>query len=94
MMGSCHVGVGDEGIGIGRDDLQRLFTPFVQLSAGTTKAYGGTGLGLALVRKIAAAQGGDVQVRSQPGAGSLFTLVLPRLLQAGPAASHDAAAAI
>lgn len=86
--------VEDQGIGIGRDDLQRLFTPFVQLSAGTTKAYGGTGLGLALVRKIAAAQDGDVQVRSQPGAGSLFTLVLPRILQAGPAASHDAAAAI
>ena len=76
--------VEDQGIGISDDDLTRLFTPFVQLSSGATKAYGGTGLGLALVRKIATAQGGDVNVRSQLGVGSHFTLVLPRILVAEP----------
>ena len=74
------VEVEDHGIGISDQDLNRLFSTFVQLSAGSTKAYGGTGLGLALVRKIARAQGGDVQVRSQPSVGSVFTLVLPRVL--------------
>ena len=52
------VEVEDHGIGISDQDLNRLFSTFVQLSAGSTKAYGGTGLGLALVRKIARAQGG------------------------------------
>jgi len=78
------VEVEDQGIGIHEDDLDRLFTPFVQLSSGSNKAYGGTGLGLALVWKIATAQGGEVQVRSRLGAGSVFTLVLPRILAARP----------
>jgi PAS domain S-box-containing protein len=72
--------VADEGIGIAAADLPRLFAPFVQLSAGSTKAYGGTGLGLALVRSIARAQGGDVQVQSELDKGSVFTLTLPRSL--------------
>ena len=70
----------DHGIGIDEEGIQRLFGRFVQLSAGSTKAYGGTGLGLALVRMIARLQGGDVQVRSEVGVGSTFTLVLPRAL--------------
>jgi len=76
------VEVEDHGIGISDEDMNRLFGTFVQLSAGSTKAYGGTGLGLALVRKIARAQGGDVLVRSQLGVGSVFTLVLPSVLAA------------
>lgn len=74
------VDVEDHGIGIAEGDLPHLFERFVQLSSGTTKSYGGLGLGLALVYKIATAQGGDVQVRSQLGVGSVFTLVLPRVL--------------
>lgn len=73
--------VTDQGIGIAAEDLPRLFTPFMQLSAGRTKAYSGTGLGLALVRSIAQAQGGDVQVRSELGQGTVFTLTLPRSLR-------------
>ena len=80
------VEVEDQGIGIHEGDLDRLFTPFVQLSSGSDKAYGGTGLGLALVWKIATAQGGEVQVRSRLDAGSVFTLVLPRRLAARPEA--------
>lgn len=74
------VEVEDHGIGISEEGLKRLFGRFVQLSAGSTKAYGGSGLGLSLVRMIARAQGGDVKVRSELGVGSTFTLVLPRTL--------------
>ena len=74
------VEVEDHGIGISEEGVKRLFGRFVQLNSGTTKAYGGTGLGLSLVRLIARAQGGDVEVRSQLGVGSTFTLMLPRAL--------------
>ena len=77
------VEVEDRGIGIDDEGIQQLFGRFVQLSAGSTKHYGGTGLGLALVRMIARAQGGDVQVRSKACVGSTFTLVLPRVLRQG-----------
>lgn len=76
------VEVEDHGIGISAADMQRLFAPFVQFSSGMSKAYGGTGLGLALVRQIAQAQGGDVDVSSRLGEGSVFTLTLPRHLAA------------
>ena len=87
------VEVEDHGIGIGPDDLPRLFSRFVQLSSGPTKAYGGLGLGLALVRRIARAQGGDVQVRSELGVGSVFTLVLPRVLRPSSPPADAAGAA-
>lgn len=73
-----RIEVEDQGIGIDEEGLKRLFGRFVQLSSGSTKAYGGAGLGLYLVRKIARAQGGDVEVRSKFGVGTTFTLVLPR----------------
>jgi len=82
--GHWCIEIEDQGIGIQESDLQRLFAPFAQLSEGTTKAYGGMGLGLALAHKIASAQGGDIQVRSQPGVGSVFTVLLPRELVAKP----------
>jgi len=75
-----QVEVTDHGIGIEPASLPRLFAPFVQLSSGSTKTHGGTGIGLALVRLIAVAQGGRVDVRSELGQGSTFTLVLPRHL--------------
>jgi signal transduction histidine kinase len=77
-----QVTVTDQGIGIAEANLPRLFAPFVQLSSGNTKAYDGTGIGLALVRMIAVAQGGRMEVRSQSEQGSTFTLVLPRNLAA------------
>jgi signal transduction histidine kinase/DNA-binding response OmpR family regulator len=73
-----RIEVEDSGIGIRAEDLSRLFVEFQQLDASTAKAYAGTGLGLALTRRIVEAQGGQVGVRSTPGQGSLFFAVLPR----------------
>lgn len=69
--------VWDEGIGIEEDKLQYLFKPFVQLDAGLTREYQGTGLGLALVAQIARLHGGRASVTSQPGQGSRFAVTLP-----------------
>jgi signal transduction histidine kinase len=74
--------VEDNGIGIRPEDIGRLFTEFEQLDAGAAKKYQGTGLGLALTRRIVEAQGGRVGVSSEPGQGSTFYAVLPRLARA------------
>jgi hypothetical protein len=73
-----RIEVHDTGIGIHREDLHRLFVEFQQLDAGVAKKYAGTGLGLALTKRIVVAQGGVVGVRSEPGKGSTFWAVLPR----------------
>jgi len=70
--------VEDTGIGIGDDDLGRLFVEFHQLAAGTAKKHAGTGLGLALTKRLVEAQGGAVGVRSRAGHGSVFWADLPR----------------
>jgi len=77
--GAFRLEVEDSGIGIAADDLPRLFVEFQQLDIGAAKKYGGTGLGLALTKRIVEAQGGQVGVRSTPGSGSLFYAVLPRI---------------
>jgi PAS domain S-box-containing protein len=74
--------VEDTGIGIRPEDLGRLFMEFQQLDASTAKKYQGTGLGLALTKRIVEAQGGQVGVRSAPGQGSVFSAVLPRVQRA------------
>jgi len=78
-----RVEVQDTGIGIADADLPRLFVEFQQLDAGASKQHQGTGLGLALTRRLVQAQGGDVGVRSIPGVGSVFHLVLPRVHEPG-----------
>jgi signal transduction histidine kinase/CheY-like chemotaxis protein len=70
--------VHDTGIGLTEEQLGRLFKEFSQAEASTSRHYGGTGLGLALSRKLARALGGDISVVSTPGSGSTFTLSLPR----------------
>ena len=67
----------DTGIGIAPQDLTRLFKPFVQLDSGLARQYTGTGLGLALVSRMARMHGGGVCVESAPGQGSRFTIELP-----------------
>src|SRR5437762_10839103 len=74
--------VQDSGIGISPADLGKLFVEFQQLDAGAAKKYQGTGLGLALTKRIVEAQGGQVGVRSAPGTGSVFFAVLPRVFWA------------
>lgn len=67
----------DTGIGIAQQDLPLLFQPFQQLDSGLDKKYQGTGLGLALARKLAQLHGGDLTVTSELGNGSCFSLSLP-----------------
>ena len=76
-----RIEVDDTGAGITAEDLRRLFVEFQQLDAGAAKKHGGTGLGLALTKRIVEAQGGTVGVRSTPGAGSVFHAVLPRRMK-------------
>lgn len=83
---ALRIEVEDSGIGIAERDLPRLFQQFQQLHSGTTKPYGGTGLGLALTRRLAELHGGSVGVRSTPGVGSVFHLLLPRRVQGLPGA--------
>jgi hypothetical protein len=68
--------VEDTGIGMTPEQLGRLFQPFVQATAGTSGQYGGSGLGLAISRRYAQMMGGDIEVRSEVGRGSVFTLWL------------------
>ncbi|HKM54620.1 MAG TPA: ATP-binding protein, partial [Isosphaeraceae bacterium] len=69
--------VRDSGIGIHPDDLSRLFQPFVQVDSRLSREYQGSGLGLALVKRLTTLLGGSTLVDSQPGLGSRFTIVLP-----------------
>ncbi|MBI5154768.1 response regulator [Candidatus Poribacteria bacterium] len=65
--------VRDSGIGIPAEVLPNLFEPFVQADATTTRRFGGTGLGLAICRQIADLMAGEIRVKSESGAGSVFT---------------------
>lgn len=72
-----HLTVWDTGIGIAPEQHDRLFQPFVQIDSGLNRQYGGTGLGLALVARLAALHNGSIMVESEVGAGSRFTISLP-----------------
>ena len=75
--GRARVAVSDRGIGIAPRDAERIFEKFTRAETGLVHNVKGSGLGLALVRHIARAHGGDVVLQSIPGAGSTFTLELP-----------------
>ncbi len=68
--------VEDSGIGMTNAQAARLFQPFEQAEPGTQRQFGGTGLGLALSKKIVDAMGGEIGVRSSPGAGSVFWVIV------------------
>jgi PAS domain S-box-containing protein len=73
-----EIEVEDHGIGIALADQRRLFVPFQQVSTGPSKTFDGTGIGLALVKRLVEAQGGSITVDSQVGRGSVFRVVLPK----------------
>ena len=83
--------VRDTGIGMTPEQTARLFEPFTQADASTTREYGGTGLGLSITRKFCQMMGGDVTVQSEAGRGSTFTIRLPVEVAASGAITTEAA---
>jgi two-component system, OmpR family, phosphate regulon sensor histidine kinase PhoR len=82
--GSAVVRVADTGIGIPARDQKELFTRFFRASNATDRSIPGTGLGLAIVRMIVAGHGGDVELESEEGAGTVVTVRLPLLTRVRP----------
>ena len=76
--GECAISVSDEGLGISASEQRAIWHKFVRGAAAKTHAIKGTGVGLAMVRQITEAHHGRVQLRSVPGQGSTFTLLLPQ----------------
>lgn len=68
--------ISDTGIGVNKDNIERIFDTFRQASSGTARLYGGTGLGLAIVKQLVNQQGGSIQVKSEIGRGSTFSFIL------------------
>ena len=67
----------DSGIGISAEQQKNLFAPFAQADESVTRKFGGTGLGLVICQRLVDLQGGRIELDSQPGRGSLFTVILP-----------------
>jgi signal transduction histidine kinase len=72
-----EISVSDTGIGISKENQQRLFQPFQQIETSLTRKYAGTGLGLSLCRRFIELHGGRIWVESEPGKGSRFVFIIP-----------------
>ena len=88
--GTLRLEVEDSGIGISKEDLKRIASPYVQVDAAQSR-HGGTGIGLALCRKLADAMGGSLSIASELGKGSTFTVTLRdvKITDAAPVEDHD-----
>jgi signal transduction histidine kinase len=74
-----EIGIVDSGIGIPKEEQEKIFDAFYQVDGGSTREHGGTGLGLSIVKRIVEAHGGTVRVESEPGHGAAFWVSLPEL---------------
>ena len=100
--GELQISIEDTGVGMEPGSVDHLFGSFVQAEAGTARRFGGSGLGLSIARELTRRLGAELRVRSQPGLGSCFTLVLPvsaqeaerRVDPTGPLLRQDLEAAV
>jgi PAS domain S-box-containing protein len=76
-----QISVVDTGVGIASEDQERIFAYFEQAREGDSRSFEGSGLGLALSRRLVELMGGEIRLRSEPGAGSVFTVDIPDLAQ-------------
>ncbi|MBI5793007.1 MAG: response regulator [Rhodocyclales bacterium] len=90
---AVEIAVADTGIGIAGTDMEKLFRPFSQLDASLARRYEGTGLGLAMVKRLVELHGGGVAVTSEVGKGSRFSFWLPVCADLEPAATETASPA-
>jgi two-component system phosphate regulon sensor histidine kinase PhoR len=91
--GRVRVEVRDEGIGIPKEDLPRVFERFYRVDKARSRDLGGTGLGLAIVKHLVQAMDGDIQVQSEVGVGSSFVFLIPAATSPAPTHGGSAAAA-
>ena len=84
------IAVSDTGIGISPEKIKQIFERFTQADSSTTRNYGGTGLGLTIAKNLAELMGGSLEVQSEKGKGSVFTLLIPLELVDSPATAEAA----
>lgn len=72
-----NISVADNGIGISKENREKIFNPFFQVMDNINDTKGGTGLGLSIVKSVVEAHGGEIKLESEPGKGSIFTVILP-----------------
>jgi signal transduction histidine kinase/HPt (histidine-containing phosphotransfer) domain-containing protein/ActR/RegA family two-component response regulator len=90
-----EISIADNGVGMDEETLSHLFSPFTQADMTTTRRFGGTGLGLSISRRLVRLMGGDIEVQSQRGNGSVFKVRLPlERAQGTPVARRDEGDAI
>lgn len=81
--------VEDTGLGIAEDSLENIFDAFKQQDGQSTKKFGGTGLGLAITRRLVEMMDGSIEVQSEPGKGTCFTIILKKVYMAATRAASD-----
>ncbi|MBN1888817.1 MAG: hypothetical protein JW850_12560 [Thermoflexales bacterium] len=82
-----YLAVADTGIGMAPQELEHVLDGFFQADGSTTRQYGGLGLGLTIVKAVVIEHGGTIQIKSEPGQGSQFTISFPAMHASSPAAS-------